>query len=406
MTQTMIRPGVWLSPEPVPIKGTLLDVATELPAEMVRSRGDMGAIFSTLNCMAVDHVSVDPCPESTLAAPVQSAATTATTGGTLAAGTYKAVITAVNAQGETVASNEISATTTGSTGKITWNWATVANATGYKVYVTALGGASGSETYLVTASGQATALYAWTGTPAQNPAGATPPTYNGALVTVAKTFDGAPSFQDGLKFSVYAGFICKSVGLDMAATNADIERVFNNKESVAVARALMTTRFVAGTGSATWSAATDITPSGGAVNPDVGLALLEEHAGVSYAGEPVVHTPRSIGSLLTRNGQAGMDGNVLRSSLGTPIAADPGYGLANVTSGATKNNSPTGTAPAAGELWMYASGMVTVAASAPFQQGGMDLVETTDSNRIRILRERMYVATVDCYTAAVRVKVA
>ena len=44
------------------------------------------------------------------------------TGGTLAAGTYYYVVTSVNSNGETTASNEIAVTTTGSTSKITLDW--------------------------------------------------------------------------------------------------------------------------------------------------------------------------------------------------------------------------------------------------------------------------------------------
>jgi hypothetical protein len=76
-----------------------------------------------------------------MAAPVQSAAATATTGGTLAAGTYFYVITALNALGETVASNEVSITTTGTTSKNTLTWAAVTGATGYRVYRGAAAGA-------------------------------------------------------------------------------------------------------------------------------------------------------------------------------------------------------------------------------------------------------------------------
>ena len=60
--------------------------------------------------------------------------TPATTGGTLAAGTYYYKVTALNAQGETLASPEANATTTGSTGSVALAWAAVTGATSYKVY--------------------------------------------------------------------------------------------------------------------------------------------------------------------------------------------------------------------------------------------------------------------------------
>jgi len=388
MTQMLIRPGVWLLPEPAPLKGTLLDAAT-MNGDIAFT--DTTGIYESYNCITTDTLAAWPCPTTVLVAPTQTAASTATTGGTLAAGTYRAVITGVNARGETVASNEISQTTTGAVSTITWNWTALTGATGYRIYVTAVGGGTGTETFLIQVG--AVTTYVWTGTPAAS-AGA-PPTINTATVSTTKNFNQSPSFVDGFRFAVYTGVICKAVGFDIPDAESQLERVFSNKESVAVARAILQNRFVA---SAThWAAPTDITPAGGAVDPSVGLALLEGHAGNYYGGYPLVHAGRTIGSLLTRNGQASLDGNLLRSALGTPIAADSGYEY--------PNSSPTGTAPAAGEQWIYASGQVTLASGPAFQTWDLDRFESGDSNRVKILRERAYVASVDCYAAAIKVKV-
>ena len=80
-----------------------------------------------------------------LSAPVQSALATAASGGTITAGTYRYIVTAINANGETTASNEQSITTTGSTSTVTVTWVAVTGATGYKLYKTAAGGATGTE---------------------------------------------------------------------------------------------------------------------------------------------------------------------------------------------------------------------------------------------------------------------
>lgn len=69
-----------------------------------------------------------------LSPPIANAPTTATTGGTLAAGTYFYKITALGTTGETLGSNEVSVTTTGSTSANTVTWNAVTGATGYKVY--------------------------------------------------------------------------------------------------------------------------------------------------------------------------------------------------------------------------------------------------------------------------------
>lgn len=59
----------------------------------------------------------------------------ATTGGTLPAGTYVYSVTAIGVDGEGDLSNEVSATTTGTTGKVTLSWPAVAGETGgFRVY--------------------------------------------------------------------------------------------------------------------------------------------------------------------------------------------------------------------------------------------------------------------------------
>jgi hypothetical protein len=74
--------------------------------------------------------------------------TPAATGGTLATGVFKAVLTLVNAQGETTVSNEVSFTTTASTSSCAFaNGAAFATGVTGKLYLTAVGGAVGTETF-------------------------------------------------------------------------------------------------------------------------------------------------------------------------------------------------------------------------------------------------------------------
>lgn len=76
-----------------------------------------------------------------LAAPAAPTLGTATTGGTILAGTYQVIISYVNAQGETVGSASASQVTTGSTSTLTVNSpAASGNATGWYAYVTQAGG--------------------------------------------------------------------------------------------------------------------------------------------------------------------------------------------------------------------------------------------------------------------------
>jgi hypothetical protein len=127
---------------------------------------------------------------------ITSPVTTAASGGTITAGTYRYLITSINANGEShgVADGgtatggvfyERSITTTGSTSTVTLNWAAVPGATGYKIYKTAAGGASGSElltatlgavtTFVDTAPGTPTGAFPTVNT-ANNPNTYVPPT--------------------------------------------------------------------------------------------------------------------------------------------------------------------------------------------------------------------------------------
>lgn len=131
----------------------------------------------------IDHVYSRALPAVTnLAAPVLSAPTTATTGGTLAAATYFYKATYTNVNGETVGSNEISQATTGTTSTTTFTiGAAPAGATGTKVYRSTT---TGTEVLLDTL---ATTPTTYTDNGSKTPGAATVPTVNTtSLVTLWK----------------------------------------------------------------------------------------------------------------------------------------------------------------------------------------------------------------------------
>jgi hypothetical protein len=377
MTVEIIRPRELSAPAVTPLPGTLLDAATVV--EGVDFLEPSNLFGPTYNCMTTDAKAVFPCPPVLLAAPVSTAPSTSTSGGTLPAGTYRAKITAYNSRGETLASSEQSQVTTGAASTATFGWNAVSGATGYRVYLT--NGAANSEAVYVDDSASPYILTAW---PPAGAVAAVPPTTGTAVVPDTKTF-AAPPWVDGIRFAVYAGLTCKTVAFD-AQAESELRRVFEMTESRGVERALMQSRF-------TTPAATDVTPAGGAVDPTVGVAILEGDASCKYAGLPTLHVPRVIGTLLTRNGAMARTGNEFFTVQGSKVASGAGYGC--------PNNGPTGAAPAAGEQWVYASGEVVVARSEIIIQKQIDRV----TNETLVLVERLYVAAVDCYTAAVKVKV-
>lgn len=209
-----------------------------------------------------------------------------------------------------------------------------------------------------------------------------------------KVLDQTPNWADGILFGAYGGLKCRTVGLDINDAKQQIGRVFDAGESTAVERALMETRFAADTDpAARWGAATDVTPAAGAVKPAVGVAMLEGYAASVYAGAPTLHLPITVASLLAGVDGIVAEGDSLRTKVGSKVAAGAGYDYPNA--------GPTGAAPAVGELWLYATGEVLV------QRGEMVLREAIahEENDVYVLAERPYIASVDCFTAAIRVTV-
>jgi hypothetical protein len=213
----------------------------------------------------------------------------------------------------------------------------------------------------------------------------------------SKDLDQQAGWIDGFRFGVYGGITCKFPGGAEARQeqNDGASDAFDKGESIGVERALMANRFVvnlAGSGlPGEWPAPEDLTPVGGAVKPQIGIGLLEEKAGDLYVGIPTLHVPRGIAGALCGVGAAEFEGDVIRTSLGSKIAAGAGY--------AYPNTSPTGVAAPAGERWLYATGEVFVG------QGRKEVhtVFNPDDNEIVTLVERPYVVAVDCFAVAVRV---
>jgi hypothetical protein len=215
----------------------------------------------------------------------------------------------------------------------------------------------------------------------------------------SKTFDNTPVWQHSFTFGAYGGVTCSAVGLDRAEMEAQARAAFERGESIAIERAFMETRFREGPSVdpmnddayLAWDAPTDITPSGGAVSPKVGMALLEGFAAQNYSGQPTIHIPRTVASLLLGVDGADFDGQTLRTKLGAKIAAGAGYEY--------PNTGPDGTAAAAGEAWLYATGEVFLG------RGPVEVRQAIafEDNDVLVLAERPYIGAADCFTAAIRV---
>lgn len=156
-------------------------------------------------------------PIAGLAAPVVTLGATAGTGGTHTAGTKYWRVTALNANGETIASNVVSATLT-STSTQVLNWGAVSGATGYNVY---RGTVPGQENTLVSAVGAVTTYTdaGAAGTPQ------TPPVVDstGRGTQVITTGTSAPSPRNTWVFEIFSdtGRKVRVVFPDLAVMDID-----------------------------------------------------------------------------------------------------------------------------------------------------------------------------------------
>lgn len=184
---------------PLAYNATAADVQNALLALPSFESGDVVASGGPLNTGAVtltfggryageniEQVSVNndnlypQSGEGQVGTPVISGTTTATTGGTLVAGTYSYRLAAVDATGgETLASNpkaQIVPSGT-STNKVTVNWSAVSGAAGYKIY----GRTAGAEGLLATVG----AVTTWDDTGSVATPGAEPKTQNNTTISDA-----------------------------------------------------------------------------------------------------------------------------------------------------------------------------------------------------------------------------
>src|SRR6202162_1515611 len=136
------------------------------------------ALSTTSPGVAVPLSKIIAVNTTALSAPAAPATATATTGGTVLAGTYQVEVTYVTSGGETVASAAASEVTTGSTSTLTiTSPSAVTGATGWYAYVTQAGGSVFTRQQT---AGSPTAI----GTPLALTA---PPTSSGANPPVANT---------------------------------------------------------------------------------------------------------------------------------------------------------------------------------------------------------------------------
>lgn len=211
----------------------------------------------------------------------------------------------------------------------------------------------------------------------------------GFCLPAAKTFERGASWQSGYRFAAYGGVVCKAVGLDMADQETQAREAFTNGEHRAVERALIENRLdlqspdTLGAVGDYW----DATPVTATVeDPKVALAILEDQARQFYSGVPTIIMSGYHASLLTDSGVISLEGDVLRTKLGSKVAS---------------SGSIVHPYVAATEVPMYATGEVVVL------QGNLETHQSflEAENDSFVLIERPYLLAVDCFTARVDVTI-
>lgn len=381
--------------------------ASIFPATSAEPRWTGGFAYAPENQQAA--VLADPCGQTIdlpAVAPPVVAAAPSNAGGTLthAASPYDYVVTAVNANGESLPSTAVTPTiAAGTTGSVVLTWPAISTASSYRVY----GRASGSVGLLATVTNPT-----YTDTGAASP-GAAPP---GADTTAGPgNYTNLPLVKH-VPFLIQVEDECSTWGWEERDFVGRALRLLDNATPNAIERELWLGAFaqntltgpMAGsnaffTQSATAAnggsgvAAVDLSPgvtTGTGASVARGIQILEDYlANTGFGGQGMLHVaPETSPNLLG----ARRVGSLLLSVMDNIIVPGSGY----PTSGAT---GPIGNAHAtapAGMAWMYATDLVSVRLDDPFFTP-RTMAEATDRgsfgapNTVRIRAQRFAAATWD-----------
>lgn len=224
--------------------------------------------------------------------------------------------------------------------------------------------------------------------------GGTPTAMSSLKPTVTQTTRGATSF------TVYAEFDCAPVG-NMEAERNQAEQALLRRESYWASRAFWTgqsdsivsvfphlaadTVLKDANGYVLQTAASPYVTGGDDVA--VVLGQLEQNLATCYGGRGVIHIPYTALPTFTSRTLAKVDpaDGLLKTVAGNLVVPGPGY----------TGSSPSGAAPAAGQVWIYATGAVFGFRGEMFVRdmpGTYDRAEGT----IRKIASRTYLFGFEC----------
>lgn len=195
-------------------------------------------------------------------------------------------------------------------------------------------------------------------------------------------------------FTIYGHFACSPVGFTPQSAQQRALEHLEAREEGRAEKAFWTGDL--GNEPALQSATTTALNGGTAVAPLVGLGLLEDWIAKNYGSQGVIHMTRALAPVY--GNKLRVQGNVLRTILGTPVAAGGGY----------PGTGPTGQAPAAGHTWAFVTPAMFGYRSDVFTSSSRpgDLLDTGD-NTLYAIAERNYLLGFDpCGVAAVLINTA
>ena len=211
----------------------------------------------------------------------------------------------------------------------------------------------------------------------------------------AKTFSPNVPEQGAVPFVVYASLTCGSAGYTFDYFESKVRRRLLAVEQTGVEEALWSGAIGAsgalGNLPTLQGAGVQILTATAGLNTAIGV--LEAYAGRNYGYEPVLHIEARLAQRLGAGGGVVQDGNMKRSVLGTPISFGAGY----------PGTSPAGVAAVANHAWIYITGRVSLwRADEPFVPPARQVLNRA-TNQISLLAEREWLASYDCFAAAIDV---
>jgi hypothetical protein len=218
----------------------------------------------------------------------------------------------------------------------------------------------------------------------------------------AKTANVEQNIRGALPFTVYAEFECSPVGLAEAESVASdaLARVEQTQVETAFwtgaagGQAVVFPHLAADTEALDGDIVLQPVASPAVTGADVvhALGALEQELADCYAGQGLIHVPRSVlPTLAAWNLIVERDGR-LYTTAGNLVVAGTGY----------TGSGPDGAAPAAGTAWIYATGAAWGYRSDPYVSRLRDSLDRT-SNTLRMLAERTYLISFECCLLAAHI---